>query len=75
MADATMERPDQQAQRYLDLVDQLGKAEAKSVIREALAHAGVRPVEIDWGQRRAKTLALLDSIERALDRDLAALAA
>jgi hypothetical protein len=75
MADATMERPEGKAQRYLDLVDQLGKSEARSVIREALVQAGVKPVEIDWAQRRAKTLALIDSIERALDRDLAKLAA
>ncbi|MCS6802136.1 MAG: hypothetical protein RMM58_05935 [Chloroflexota bacterium] len=75
MADATMERPEGRAQRYLDLVDQLGKAEARNVIREALVQAGVKPVEIDWKERRAKTLALLDAIERALDRDLARLAA
>jgi hypothetical protein len=75
MADATMERPERQAERYLDLVDRLGKSEAKSVIREALVHAGVKPVEIDWAQRRAKTLALLDRIEQAVERDLAKLAA
>jgi hypothetical protein len=75
MADATMERPEGRAPRYLDLVDQLGKVEARNVIREALVQAGVTPTEIDWQARRAKTIALLDSIERALDRDLAALAA
>ncbi|MCL6648633.1 MAG: hypothetical protein K6U89_09895 [Chloroflexi bacterium] len=74
MADATMERPERgQAQRevrYLDLVDQWGPARARSVIREALTFAGVKPVEVNWEQRRAETFALIERLEAALDRDL-----
>jgi hypothetical protein len=71
-----MERPEMNERpRHLDLVDQLSADEADALIQEALAFAGVEPVAIDWDERRRETLRILERIESALDRDLAALAA
>lgn len=75
MADATMERPDgAETPRYFDLVDQLGRDGTRSVIREALEYAGAGSTDPVWSQRREETIALIERIEAAVDRDLASLA-
>lgn len=75
MPDATMDRPEHSKRPDTivrrDILDQFGADRARALIREALDHAGAKPVGIDWAARREETLRLLDRIEAELDRDLA----